>query len=76
MIELLTTFTGGSNRITVPFYELLPLVIIPSVILTSLITTNKLQQNIKQILSIPLLIAVFFVPFGFTNGNRCNVHFF
>jgi hypothetical protein len=71
-MEALSIFTGGSNRIILPYLALPPLVAAPSILLALLviIPNDKLHSVIKQILSIPLLAAVFLIPFGFTNGDR------
>jgi hypothetical protein len=71
-MEALSIFAGGGNRIVLPYLALPPLVFAPSILLTLLviIPINKLPSVIKQILSIPLIAAVFLIPFGFTNGDR------
>ncbi|KAI9480900.1 MAG: hypothetical protein EXX96DRAFT_564649 [Benjaminiella poitrasii] len=65
-------FLGGEYRIILPFLAYPPLFVAPSIILALLviIPTNKLSNVVKQFLSIPLLLAVSLIPFGFTNGNR------
>lgn len=72
MIESLSIFIGGQNRITLPYLAYPPLFASPSILLAALIVipNAKLSTTLKQILSIPLLLAVFFIPFGFTNGDR------
>lgn len=74
MKELLSIFLGGEQRVVLPAL-LYPVIIpIPSSLLALLviIPNDKLSSKVKQILSIPLLVAVFFLPFGFTMGNRGN----
>lgn len=74
--QLLSIFSGGENRITLPFLAYPPLFVAPNILLTLLVVIPPNDKNlvfsnlVKQILSIPLLVAVFFIPFGFTNGNR------
>ncbi|KAI7906631.1 uncharacterized protein BX663DRAFT_497151 [Cokeromyces recurvatus] len=65
-------FLGGKNRIVLPFLLYPLLFVAPSLILSSIIIipNDRLPGFLKQLLSIPLLLAVFFIPFGFTNGNR------
>ncbi|GAA5803980.1 hypothetical protein HPULCUR_009465 [Helicostylum pulchrum] len=72
MIDSLSIFLGGENRITLPFLAYPPLFLSPIVPLAALIIipNAKLPTIAKQILSIPLLLALFLIPFGFTNGNR------
>lgn len=72
MMELLSIFIGGENRITTPFLLYPVLVAVPASLLALLVTIpiDRCPSKLKQILSIPLLLAVFFTPFGFTNGNR------
>lgn len=72
MEEALSIFAGGSNRIVLPSLALLSLVVAPPTLLALLLSIpiDKLPSVIKQIVSIPLIAAVFLIPFGFTNGNR------
>jgi hypothetical protein len=72
MLDFLSIFIGGENRITLPFFAYPPLLLVPNILLAVLviIPPNNLSSLVKQCLSIPLLVAVFFIPFGFTNGNR------
>ncbi|KAI7894131.1 uncharacterized protein EV154DRAFT_415510 [Mucor mucedo] len=72
MNELLSIFIGGENRIVLPFLLYPVILVIPSILLAGLVVIphDKFPSAIKQILSIPLLLAVFMTPFGFTNGNR------
>lgn len=72
MLESLSIFLGGEQRITVPFLVYPVLIAIPTLILALLviIPIDRLSSTFKQILSIPLLTIVLLTPFGFTNGNR------
>ncbi|CAO0793366.1 unnamed protein product [Mucor circinelloides] len=65
-------FLGGENRVVLPFFTYPALVVAPTIALALGVTvpTDRLPSIFKQILSIPLLLAVFMIPFGFTNGNR------
>lgn len=68
-------FLGGENRIVLPFFAYPALVIAPTLALALgvIVPTDRLPSIFKQILSIPLLLAVFMIPFGFTNGNKGTV---
>lgn len=74
MKELLSIFLGGEQRVVVPALLYLAVTTIPADLLALLviIPNDRLSSKVKQILSIPLLPAVFFAPFGFTMGNRGN----
>lgn len=65
-------FLGGENRVVLPFFAYPALVVAPTMALALgvIVPTDRLPSILKQILSIPLLLAVFMIPFGFTNGNR------
>lgn len=72
MKELLSIFLGGEQRVVVPALLYPAIMTIPASLLALLviIPNDRLSSKVKQILSIPLLTAVFFGPFGFTMGNR------
>ncbi|RCI03284.1 hypothetical protein CU098_002929 [Rhizopus stolonifer] len=65
-------FAGGENRIILPSYVYPLLLVAPSILLAAIVAipNNKLPSWVKQCLSVPLLLAVFLIPFGFTNGNK------
>lgn len=69
-------FLGGENRVVLPFFAYPALVIAPTLALALgvIVPTDRLPSIVKQILSIPLLLAVFMIPFGFTNGNKGNLY--
>lgn len=73
MIDL-SIFKGGEYRIVVPLYVVVPLYFLPSLLLIGMliIPTHKLSTPVKQMLSIPLLIATFMMPFGFTYRMKRN----
>lgn len=75
MNNLLSIFIGGENRIVLPFLAYPPLLTIPSLLLSCLVVipNDKLSSISKQILSIPILLALLLVPFGFTNGNKSKL---
>lgn len=78
MIDSLSIFLGGENRITLPYLAYPPLFISPAIPLAALIIipNAKLPTIAKQILSIPLLLALVLIPFGFTNGDRGKLYIF
>ncbi|KAI8367267.1 hypothetical protein BD560DRAFT_399749 [Blakeslea trispora] len=65
-------FTGGENRIVSSAHP--ALLVIPTTLLTAIVAipTNKMANSTKQILSVPLLLALFLIPFGFRNGNKVH----
>lgn len=75
MNDLLSIFIGGENRIVLPFLLYPVILVIPSILLAALVVIphDKFPNALKQILSIPLLLAVFLTPFGFTNGNKSRL---
>lgn len=75
MKELLSIFLGGEQRVVVPALLYPAIMTIPASLLALLviIPNDRLSSKVKQILSIPLLTAVFFGPFGFTMGNRGTI---
>ncbi|CEP06826.1 hypothetical protein [Parasitella parasitica] len=71
-MSILSTFLGGENRLVLQFLAYPALAIAPVVALVGgiIIPTEKLSSFVRQIISIPLLLAVALIPFGFTNGNK------
>lgn len=74
----ISIFLGGENRVVLPFFAYPPLVIAPTLALALgvIIPTDRFPSFLKQIVSIPLLLAVFLIPFGFTNGNKSKYSLF
>lgn len=72
MNALLSMFIGGENRTVLPFLLYPVILIIPTLVLSTLIVIphDKFPSIFKQILSIPLLLAIALTPFAFTNGNK------
>ncbi|KAI8365836.1 hypothetical protein EDC96DRAFT_508989 [Choanephora cucurbitarum] len=62
--------TGGESKIVSSVYP--TLLVVPNTLLTAIaaIPTNKMADHTKQILSVPLLLAIFFIPFHFSVGNK------
>ncbi|KAI8640289.1 hypothetical protein BD408DRAFT_390894 [Parasitella parasitica] len=67
-----SAFLGGENRILLPFFAYPALAIAPMVALVGgiVIPPERFSSSAKHMASIPLLLAVALIPFGFTNGNK------
>ncbi|KAI8993459.1 hypothetical protein BDB01DRAFT_754658 [Pilobolus umbonatus] len=68
----LSNFLGGDNRIQISYLASIPIYLAPTVllILLTIIPIKRIPAIVKQIIAVPLLIADFMIPFGFTNGDR------
>lgn len=71
-------FTGGEQRATLSPLAYFALSAAPGVSLLFLIIfpNYKISRVTKQALSIPLLLTLFFIPFGFTSGHKSNSNAF
>lgn len=67
-------FTGGEQRATLSPLAYFALSAAPgvSLLFLTIFPNNKVSRVTKQALSIPLLLTLFFLPFGFTSGHKSN----